>query len=160
MTDTASTGSTARPAALVERPPALTPVLDLSVDCDPPVDVGPVAGGFRRIIPITGGSFVGIGEHAIKGEILPGGADWNLQRDDGSFEVWAHYVLRTDDGATITITNSGIITVGPDGLRARTIPSFEVADDRYRWLARSVFVGHLEPRSEFTGVELRLYQVD
>jgi hypothetical protein len=149
-----------RPAALVEAPPTLTPVLDVSVDCDKPVDVGKVPGGFKRIIPITGGWFEGAGDHDIRGEVLPGGADWNLQRDDGGFEVWARYVLRTDDGALITITNPGLIMTGAGGLCARTTPTFDVASDRYRWLAQAVFVGHLAPRREFTGVELRFYTVD
>jgi hypothetical protein len=148
-----------RPAELTGAPPTLEPVLDVSVDCDPPVDVGKVPGGFKRIIPITGGSFVGVGEHDIRGEVLPGGADWNLQRDDGGFEVWARYVLRTDDGALVTVTNAGLIMVGAGGMRARTIPTFDVASERYRWLQQSVFVGHLAARSKFTGVELRFYEV-
>ena len=137
----------------------MRPALDLAVDCDPPVDVGPVPGGRRRIIPITGGWFAGLGDRHIRGEVLPGGADWNLQRDDGVFDVWARYVLRTDDGATITITNTGLIRASRDGLRARTVAQFEVADERYRWLTRSVFVGHLEGRSPFTGVDIRLHEV-
>jgi hypothetical protein len=152
--------ATPRPPALIEHPPTLTPVLDLSVDCDPPVEVGRVPGGTRRIIPITGGSFVGVGEHDIRGEILPGGADWNLQRGDGVFEVWARYLLRTDDGALITITNEGLVRIGGSGPVSRTVPRFEVADERYRWLAQAVMVGHLEARSPFTGVELRMYRVD
>jgi hypothetical protein len=148
-----------RPAELTAAPPTLTPVLDLSVDCDRPVDVGAVPGGFKRIIPITGGSFEGVGEHDIRGEVLPGGADWNLQRDDGGFEVWARYVLRSDDGALITVTNAGLIMVGADGMRGRTIPTFDVAGGAHRWLQQSVFVGHLAARARFTGVELRFYEV-
>jgi hypothetical protein len=148
-----------RPAALVEHPPGLEPVLDLSVDCGPPEEVGPVPGGVRRLIPITGGWFAGCGPHEISGEVLPGGADWNLQRDDGVFEVWARYLLRTDDGALLTITNSGIISVGREGMRARTVAQFEVSAEPHRWLTRSVLVGHLVTRNPFTGVEIRLHRV-
>jgi hypothetical protein len=149
-----------RPAALTDRPPSLSPVLDLAVDCDLPIEVGPVPGGIRRIVPITGGSFEGVGEHEIRGEVLPGGADWNLQREDGIFEVWARYLLRTDDGVVLTITNAGLVRVSGAGLVFRTTATFDVADERYRWLARSILVGHVEPRNPFTGVDVRLYQVD
>jgi hypothetical protein len=148
-----------RPAALVEEAPGLEPVLDLAVDCALPEEVGRVPGGVRRVIPITGGWFEGTGKFEIRGEILPGGADWNLQRDDGVFEAWARYLLRTDDGALLTITNAGLLTIADGGLRSRTVARFEVAAEPYRWLTQSILVGHLVARNPFTGVDLRLHRV-
>jgi Protein of unknown function (DUF3237) len=150
----------AGPPAALDSPPTLTPVLDLAVDCDAPVDVGPVPGGFRRIIPITGGWFAGLGDREISGEVLPGGADWNLQRADGVFDVWARYLLRTDDGALLTITNTGLISFGGGEVRSRTVAQFEVAAEPHRWLTRSILVGHLVARNPFTGVDIRLHRVD
>jgi hypothetical protein len=148
------------PTALIEQPPALTPVLELGVDCDLPIEVGKVPGGVRRIVPITGGWFRGLGDREIGGEVLPGGADWNLQRDDGVFEVYARYLLRTDDGALLTIVNEGLARIRSSGLVFRTVARFDVAEERHRWLARSVLVGHVEPRNPFTGVDIRLHRVD
>jgi hypothetical protein len=141
-------------------PPSLTPVLDLAVDCGPPEDVGEVAGGFQRIIPITGGTVAGLGEHRIQGEVVPGGADWNLQRPDGVFEAWARYVLRTDDGELLTVTNTGILRFAGPEVVFRTVARFEVAAEPYRWLTRAVLVGRVVAREPFTGVDVRLYRVD
>jgi hypothetical protein len=149
-----------RPAELVEQAPVLTPVLDLAVDCGPPIEVGRVPGGMRRIVPITGGWFAGVGEADIRGEVLPGGADWNLVRGDAVSEVWARYLLRTEDGATLTITNAGLVSLSDGRMRARTVAQFEVAAEAHRWLTRSVLVGHLVVRQPFTGVDIRLHRVD
>jgi hypothetical protein len=153
------TGRRGPPEAL-DTPPTLTPVLDLAVDCGPMEDVGEIDSGFRRIIPITGGSFTGIGDHDIHGEVLPGGADWNLQRADGVFEAWARYLLRTHDGALLTVTNAGTMRFAGAEVLFRTVARFEVAAEPYRWLTRSVLVGHVVVRTPFTGVDIRLHRVD
>ena len=68
-------------------------------------ELGKTTKGIRRIIPISGGDFEG---PDMKGTILPGGADWQLIRFDSVIEIAARYVLKTDDGALITIVNSGL----------------------------------------------------
>jgi hypothetical protein len=55
----------------------------LDVALAPMLDIGQGPNGYRRIIPITGGRFDG----RISGEILPGGADWNLVRPDGTVHI-------------------------------------------------------------------------
>jgi hypothetical protein len=67
--------------------------------------VGDISYGERRIIPITGGSFVG---PRLSGRVLPGGADWQVIRRDGITELEARYTLETDDGALIYVLNKGI----------------------------------------------------
>jgi hypothetical protein len=139
--------------------PVLTPVLDLAVDCDPPQSVGRVPGGRRWIIPITGGSFTGVDDVELKGTILPGGADWNLQRDDLTFDVWARYTLRTDAGELLMITNTGLITIDGTDVFSRTVARFEVGAAELQWLTRWQFVGVLTAREPFTGVDIRLYRL-
>src|SRR5690349_8779087 len=108
--------------------PGLELVMTLRVQIAPALNVGEVGVGYRRVIPITGGSFVG---PAVRGDVLPGGADWNLTRPDGAVEIWARYTLRTDDGVLIGVTNAGLVVPQPDGSSyARTAPQFEVADER------------------------------
>ena len=134
-------------------------VMELVVEIGPALEVGSTPHGFRRVIPITGGRFEG---PRLRGIVLPGGADWNLRRSDGVAEVWARYTLHTDDGVLISITNAGLSrgTPGTPERYARTTPSFEVADSRYSWLERSVFVGTLERDSgEVPAVRLRFYEV-
>lgn len=137
--------------------PALELVMALRVEIAPALEVGAVGAGFRRVIPITGGSFDG---PALRGEVLPGGADWNLTRPDGVAEVWARYTLRTDDGALIGVTNAGLVVPQPDGsLYARTTPQFEVAGERYAWLRRGTFVGSLLPAAGGGAVQLQFFRV-
>ena len=84
--------------------------LELYVAIAPRVEVGESDDGVRQFIPITGGRFSGDG---IRGEVMPGGADWQLRRRDGVVEVNALYSIRTDDGAVIVVDNRGIIVPPP-----------------------------------------------
>jgi len=137
--------------------PVLELVMTLRVEIAPPLDLGQVGPGVRRVIPITGGTFDG--PH-IRGEVLPGGADWNLTRPDGVAEVWARYTLRADDGTLLGIVNAGLVVPQPDGTRyARTVPQFEVAGERYGWLRRGIFVGTLAPAESGGAVQLQFFRV-
>jgi hypothetical protein len=137
--------------------PELELVMTLRVEIAPALEVGEVGAGFRRVIPITGGSFEG---PAIRGKVVPGGADWNLTRPDGVAEVCARYTLRADDGVLVGVTNVGMIVPQPDGsLYARTTPQFEVAGERYAWLRRSIFVGTLIPVATGGAVQLQFFRV-
>jgi hypothetical protein len=133
--------------------------MELVVHIDPALEVGATVHGFRRVIPITGGRFEG---PDLRGVVLPGGADWSLRRSDDVAEVWARYTLQTDDGVLISVTNAGLSrgVHGTPERYARTSPSFEVSDERYAWLTRSLFVGTLERDSgEVPAVRLRFYEV-
>jgi hypothetical protein len=55
--------------------PQLEFVLKLNVSIGPTLDLGPAAGGVRRTVPITGGTFSG---PLLCGIVLPGGADWQV----------------------------------------------------------------------------------
>lgn len=60
--------------------PGLDFVFEARVAVGPPQDLGDVGKGGRRIVPITGGEFSG---PQMRGEVLPGGADWQVLRSDG-----------------------------------------------------------------------------
>jgi hypothetical protein len=125
--------------------------LELRVSLGPAVSVGQSDSGTRQFIPITGGRFKGDG---IQGEVLAGGADWQLVRPDGVVEVHALYSLRTDDGAVIVVDNNGIIVPPPAPASAgapapaayvRTSPQFHAPKGKYDWLNKTVFVGSITP---------------
>lgn len=99
--------------------------------------------GGRNIIPITGGTVEG---SAIKGQILPGGWDWQLGRSDGCTDVRADYMLKTDDGVVINIVNTGVMCPqsADSTILARTHPRFEAPIGKYDWLSKNAFVGTLE----------------
>ncbi|RCS54974.1 DUF3237 domain-containing protein [Bremerella cremea] len=119
--------------------PELELVYTSYVDIGKPLHVGKMPEGERRVIPITGGTFKG---PKMQGEIIPGGADWNLSRADGATVAEANYFLRTDDGVVIRISNWGV-GAPPTGLRF-TNPRFEAPHGKYDWLNQSVFVGTLD----------------
>lgn len=137
---------------------APTPVFVFELRCQvgPPLDIGPVPGGRRRIVPILGGTFEGPGEgKPMKGRILPGGADWQIVRADGLGELDTRYTLETEDGKHIYVQNAGIrraspeVTaklmkgepVDPSLVYFRTVAKFETSAPELAWLMQSVFVG-------------------
>lgn len=124
------------------------------VDCAPPITIGPVGGGVKRVIPIIGGRFEG---PVLKGVVLPVGADWNTADigDPGHRKVDTRYILKTDDGAHINLSTIGFSYRSPDILAKRESgeridPSlyyfkqhlfFETASQSYDWLNTIVAFG-------------------
>ncbi|HEX3594492.1 MAG TPA: DUF3237 domain-containing protein [Polyangiaceae bacterium] len=119
----------------------------------PALDVGATPSGFRRLVPITGGSFDGPRLH---GRVLPGGEDRQLFRPDGVLEVEARYSLETHDGVVVVVTNKGLWhgpadigarmmqgeTVDPSLYYFRTSARFEAPGGQsYSWLNRMVIIG-------------------
>jgi len=132
-------------------------VMELYLTISAAVGVGPSEHGIRRFIPITGGRFSGNG---IKGEVLAGGADWQLGRADGVAEVNAIYALKTEDGAVIEVENPGLITPANGGIGyARTSPRFHAPNGRYDWLNKTLFVGTIAPAAESGAVIIRVFKV-
>ena len=150
-------------------PPRLTLAFELRATVGPPLDVGNVAQGRRRIVPITGGTFEGPG---IKGKVVPGGADWQIIRPDGFTELDTRYTLETDNGQIIYVQNAGIRhaapevmkrllageTVDPSLVYFRTVPTFETASPELQWLTRAIFVGTGERYPN--DVRIRFWRVD
>lgn len=138
-------------------PPGTELALELYVSISPAVTVGPSDAGVRRFIPITGGRFRGDG---IQGEVMAGGADWQLTRPDGVTEVLALYSIRTDDGADIVVDNRGIIVPAEGGIGyARTSPRFHAPQGKYDWLNKTVFVGTITPSPQGGAVIIRVFKV-
>jgi len=125
--------------------------IKIKVEAGKGLEAGNTPKGFRRMIPISGGSFEG---PDIKGAVIPGGYDFQLLRSDNVMEIDARYVLQTDDGELITIMNRGMrhadvdvmqqmadgIEVSPSLYYFRSIPQFETGSKKYDWLNKTVFV--------------------
>jgi hypothetical protein len=139
--------------------PGLRLLYTSTIEIEPPLIVGTLATGERRIINITGGTFSG---SRLSGRILRGGADWQIIKSDGVTEVEAKYTLETDDGALIYIVNWGLRHgpkevmkkmmagehVDPSQYYFRMTPKFETGADKYSWLNRVVAVATGERRSD------------
>ena len=118
---------------------------DAKVKISQMINVGGSKYGTRRIIPITGGTFEG---PKIKGEVLPGGEDWQLVRPDGDTELNARYLLKTNDGFTIQVINRALIHMPTEGDKTPYIKSvldFEApSNSPYSYLNHAIFLGTLE----------------
>ena len=108
------------------------------------INVGESKRGTRRVIPITGGTFSG---PKIKGEVLSGGEDWQLVRPDGDTELYARYLLKTDDGHVIQIINRALMHMGTpsEGFYCRSAIDLEAPNNSpYDYLNHAIFIGTLE----------------
>jgi hypothetical protein len=125
----------------VPTPPALAFLARLRVTVAPAVALGPVDGGQRVMIPITGGTVEG---PRLSGVVMPGGADWATRRGDGTSRVWARYALRLDDGTVLGVTNAGIVGAAIEGRReGRTRCEIEAPDGPHGWLRDAMILGVL-----------------
>jgi len=152
-------GQTAAPAA---DEPGLEFVYEAIVTLEPVIEMGPTPLGVRRRIPITGGSFAG---PRIRGRVLAGGADWQLQRADGWTVIEADYMMQAEDGTMIHVRNIGLTNSRVKGATQRylrTVPSFEVPNGPHDWLNQAIFVGTLGTPPAGTPVPsvlIRVYRV-
>ena len=132
-------------------PPRLEPICNARVAVAAPRILGRVGAGERRIVDITGGEVSG---PRLAGRVLPGGADWQIVRDDGTAVLEARYTIEAADGALVYVRNYGY-RHGPADVLARiakgeevdpalyyfrTTPVFETAAPQYDWLNRTVAV--------------------
>lgn len=132
--------------------PALRFAFAIKARVGPIQDLGQTARGHRRIIDILGGEVEG---PRLEGDILPGGADWQIVRPDGTIEVVARYTIRSTSGAMVYVQNEGLRVAAPeivarmsrgelvsaDNYHFRTAPRFETAEPSLKWLERATFVG-------------------
>lgn len=132
--------------------PKLARLCRANVKVATPLDLGATPTGTRRIVAIEGGTVEG---ERLAGEIVPGGADWQIVREDGTALLEARYTVRTRDGALIYVRNAGIrrgpcevlarIAAGepvdPHEYYFRSTPVFETGDPRYAWLNGIVAIG-------------------
>lgn len=149
-------------------PATLEHVGDAAIKVAKPLEFGDVGTGERRIIAIDGGTFSG---PRLQGEVLPGGADFQLIRPNGFTILEARYPLRTHDGALIYIENNGVRFGSPEVIAKlkrgepvdpalvyfRSVIRFETAAPQYRWLMEAIFVCAGQRRPD--AVELSVFRL-
>jgi hypothetical protein len=131
--------------------PRLDPVFRLDAELADPVDLGDTPLGRRRIIALTAGRAEG---PALRADLLPTSADWQVVRPSGTAVGDLRYVLRTDEGALLYVQAHGLRHGPPEVLAAlaageevdpkaytfRTTVTIETADPELAWLNDGVFV--------------------
>jgi hypothetical protein len=132
--------------------PSLTRVYRLEATLGAPLDLGDVAQGRRRIVPLTGGTFTG---PELNGTLLPGvSADWQIVLPDGTALANIRYTLQTDDGHLLYVQARGVRHGSADVLARlargedvaaseytfRTSTQIETAAPALDWLNKGVFI--------------------
>lgn len=112
---------------------------------DEPIPVGDIGGKILNIYPISGGFFFG---EKLRGELVNFGADWNYRHNPSLSEMDCRYLLKTDDGAFISVRTNGRCTLSAEQRAERMAGGqvdnnafyyrqhlfFETASEKYSWL--------------------------
>jgi Protein of unknown function (DUF3237) len=120
--------------------PVLTQVYRLKAVPGPPLDVGDVPAGHRRVVPLLAGTFTG---PELNGNLLPGGSVSSLiVLPDGTSLAEIRYTLQTDRGALLYVRSSGVGRGDVDAVEhlIHTTTRIETAAPDLDWLNRGVFV--------------------
>jgi Protein of unknown function (DUF3237) len=132
--------------------PRLTRIYRLEAILGRAMDVGDVAAGKRRIVPLSGGKFTG---PELNGELLPGAsADWQIVLADGTALGDVRYTLQTDNGDLLYVQSRGVRHGSPAVLARlgrgedvdageytfRTSTQIETGAAHLDWLNKGVFI--------------------
>jgi hypothetical protein len=132
--------------------PSLTRVYRLEATVDEPLELGDIAQGRRRIVPLTGGTFAG---PELNGTLLPGvSADWQIVLPDGTALGDIRYTLQTDDADLLYVQARSVRhgsadvlerlargeDVDPSQYTFRTSTQIETAAPALDWLNKGVFI--------------------
>src|SRR4029077_21038562 len=132
--------------------PRLTKIFRLEASLGEALDLGNVAQGRRRIVPLPGGTFAG---PQLSGTLLPGAsADWQIVLPDGTALGDIRFTLQTDGGDLLYVRSQSI-RHGPADVLARlgrgeevdaslytfrAATRIETAAPKLDWLNKGVFV--------------------
>jgi hypothetical protein len=132
--------------------PRLCKVYRLEATLGQPLDLGDIAQGHRRIVPLSGGTFTG---PELNGVLLPGSsADWQIVLRDGTALGDIRYTLQTDVGDLLYVQSRGVrhgsvevlarLARGEDvdasEYTFRTSTEIETAAAHLDWMNRGVFI--------------------
>jgi hypothetical protein len=135
--------------------PALssTPIFTVRAELADILQLGKTPVGERRIINILGGQVEG---PKLRGQILPGGADWQVIRADGIADIQARYTIRSESGGLVLVSSEGMRHGPPDIIAKlargepvdpalyyfRTLMRFETGDPGLAWMNGILAIAH------------------
>jgi len=145
------------------------PIFTIEAELAPLMNLGRTPVGERRIIGIVGGTVRG---PKLTGRVLPGGADWQVVRADGTADISARYTLESDSGVRILVSSDGLRHGPPEVLAAlmrgekvdpsayyfRTAMRFETSDAGFGWMNRILAIAYGERLA--SAVKLDVYEVE
>jgi Protein of unknown function (DUF3237) len=132
--------------------PHLRKIFRLEATLGDVLDGGVVGEGRRRIVPLTGGRFIG---PELSGTLLSGAsADWQIVLPDGTALGDIRYTLQSDRGKSFYVRSQGVRYGSPEVLKRlgrgedvdaseyvfRTATQIETAASDFVWMNKSVFI--------------------
>ena len=132
--------------------PRLSQVYRLEATLGQPLNLGETPQGHRRIVPLTGGTFIGPELH---GTLLPGAsADWQTVLPDGTALGDIRYTLQTDAGDLLYVQSRSVRHGSAEVLARlgrgedvdaseytfRTSTQIESTGRQLEWLNKGVFI--------------------
>ena len=123
--------------------PGLEPAFTVDARLGPLEDHGVTRAGHRRVIAVAGGRVSGV----LDAEILPGGADWQVVRPDGTIEIDTRYSARTADGKHVHCRTAGVRS-GPPAILAALLRG-EPVDPAAYYFRVAVYLETSAPRLAF-----------
>jgi uncharacterized protein DUF3237 len=138
--------------------PQLEFLMSLAVDVGELTSMGEGPLGERRVVGILGGTFEG---PELRGEVLPGGADWQIARKDGVLDLDARYALKEQRNGLVRVTSQGYRHGSSEVLAAlargedvdpakyffRTVLRFETGAPYLAWLNKTIAVATAERKA-------------
>lgn len=130
-----------------------TPLFTVRADLADILQFGKTPVGERRVINILGGQVEG---PRLRGQILPGGADWQIIRPDGAADIQARYTIQSESNGLVLVSSEGLRHGPPEVLAQlargenvdpalyyfRTLMRFETADPALDWMNRVLAIAH------------------
>lgn len=120
--------------------PGLESAFSVDARLGPMADHGVTRAGHRRVVAVAGGRVSGL----FDAEILPGGADWQVVRPDGTIEIDTRYSARTPLGEFVHFRTSGVRS-GPPSVLAALLRG-EDADPASYYFRVAVYLETSAPR--------------
>lgn len=120
--------------------PALEPAFEVDAQLEPLADYGVTRAGHRRVIGVAGGTVTG----GLEGVILPGGADWQSVRPDGTVDIDGRYSIRTTRDELVYLQVRGVRS-GPADVIAALLEGRAVDPSEY-YFRTSIEVETSSPR--------------
>ena len=153
--------------------PVLRMVIDAHISAV--TECGKTPDGMHMNYMIGGGEFMACGadDEIIKGQVMPGGADYFRERADGVGVLNAMYSLKSDQGQVVNLHNTGLYVTHEEGkaleadggwplpkglYRSACRPVFTAPEGELHWLNNNVFTGLVEYPTA-ANVIIRIYQL-
>ncbi|HHT56305.1 MAG TPA: DUF3237 family protein [Herbinix luporum] len=129
-------------------------VFEATLKLENTYDLGQTQYGQRKVFVIQSGNVTG---SKIKGSVMSGGLDFQLDLSNGAMKIEQLLVIRTDDGNYIYLRSAGTAANPND---VRMVPDFEAPNTSpYSWLNLGKYVGRRIVDPATATMKLSVYDV-